>query len=561
MNHLRLGALGAALFLVTTSASAQWNPPTAQWGKVDAADLRVMTYNVQDGICSTQPKVEGNNSWCALARVVAALKPDVLLLQEVGDNSGNGTGSGVDSVAELTTTLGYFLRGGNDAFNGNAPVTAWVRKYAPLYDLPYVFVSAENDGFNRNVILSRHPFVDLNGDTRATMSDVPSVAANSAWAPGGDGGIRGFMFAEIDLPDATYAGNAVVGCAHLKAGGATSDHDQRVEAAQNVGYVVQYWYNGNGGGTPDPSNRISDSPPATQVLPANTPVILGGDWNEDEVSNGATRGPVSWLASAASVGGSTDGTDRDLTDATPDSSVHFFSGSSSSQNSGSKLDYLLWQDSIATLRLSSIFNSGSNTALSQPAELLGFAGGVTSVSSTASDHRPVFADLRLPVVDCNANGVADTTDIANGTSSDANGNQVPDSCECVAVNFCQTSPNSVGSGAVMDSAGSLSLSANNLALIAYDAPPNASALYFYGPNETQAPFGNGFRCIGNPITRLGILQIDALGTAFQPLDFTTGSLTQILPGSTWSFQLWYRNPAGGGAGFNLSNGRRFRFCP
>lgn len=561
MNHLRLGALGAVLILVTASASAQWNPPTAQWGKVDAADLRVMTYNVQDGICSTQPKVEGNNSWCALARVVAALKPDVLLLQEVGDNSGNGTGSGVDSVAELTATLGYFLHGGNDAFNGNAPVTAWVQKYAPLYDLPHVFVSAENDGFNRNVILSRHPFVDLNGDTKATMSDVPSVAANSAWAPGGDGGIRGFMFAEIDLPDATYAGNAVVGCAHLKAGGATSDHDQRVEAAQNVGYVVQYWYNGNGGGTPDPSNRISDSPAATQVLPANTPVILGGDWNEDEVSNGATRGPVSWLASAASVGGATDGTDRDLTDATPDASVHFFSGSSSSQNSGSKLDYLLWQDSIATLRLSSIFHSGSNTALSQPAELSGFAGGVTSVSSAASDHRPVFADLRLAVVDCNGNGVADTTDIANGTSNDANGNQVPDSCECTAVNFCLTSPNSVGSGAVMDSAGSLSLAANNLALIAYDAPPNASALYFYGPNETQAPFGNGFRCIGNPITRLGVLQIDGLGTAFQQLDFTSGSLTQIAPGSTWSFQLWYRNPAGGGAGFNLSNGRRFRFCP
>jgi len=107
----------------------------------------------------------------------------------------------------------------------------------------------------------------------------------------------------------------------------------------------------------------------------------------------------------------------------------------------------------------------------------------------------------------------------------------------------------------------LSLSANNLILIAYDAPPNASALYFYGQNETQVPFGNGFRCIGNPVTRLGILQIDGLGTAFLPLDFTSGSLTQVAPASTWSFQLWYRNPLGGGAGFNLSDGRRFLFCP
>src|SRR5690242_7976662 len=98
MNHTRLGAVGAFLVLLSTAAHAQWNPPGGQWGKVDPADLRVMTWNVQDGICSSQPKLEGNNSWCALARLVAALKPDVLILQETGDNSGNGTGSGSDSV-------------------------------------------------------------------------------------------------------------------------------------------------------------------------------------------------------------------------------------------------------------------------------------------------------------------------------------------------------------------------------------------------------------------------------------------------------------------------------
>jgi endonuclease/exonuclease/phosphatase family metal-dependent hydrolase len=560
MNRLHPGALGAAFTLLATCASAQWNPPSAQWGKVDAADVRVLTYNVQDGICSTQPKVEGNNSWCALARLVAALRPDVLVLQETGDNEGNGTGVGNDSVAQLTTTIGYFLHGGSDAFLGNAPVTSWVQKYAASYDLPYVFVSSENDGFNRNVILSRHPFADLNGDSRATMSDIPSVSSGSAWAPGGDGGIRGFLFAEIDLPDATYVGDLVVGAAHLKSGGGTSDHNQRIAAAQNVAYVVQYWFNGNGGSVPDPLGRIADSPAATQVLGAATPVVLGGDWNEDEAANGAVRGPVSWLASAQNVGGTSDGTDRDGTDSTPDSAVHFFSGSGASHNSGAKLDYLVWQDSIATLRLSAIFNSATNTALSQPPECVGFAGGVAAVTGTASDHRPVFADLRLPVIDCDGNGVADTTDIANG-APDLNGNQIPDACECSAVNFCQTSPNSVGAGAVMDSAGSLSVSTNNLALIAYDAPPNASALYFYGPNETQVPFGNGWRCIGSPVTRLGILVIDALGTAFLPLDLTSGSLAQITPGSTWSFQLWYRNPAGGGAGFNLSDGRRIRFCP
>jgi len=560
MNARRISALGAALLLVSTAATAQWNPPTGQWGKVDAADLRVMTWNIQDAICTSQPKTEGSNSWCAIARVIAALKPDVLLLQETGDNGGNGTGSGQDSVAELLTVVNYLLNGGNDSFNGNAPITSWVRKYAAGYDLPYVFVSSENDGFNRNILLSRYPFADLNGDTRATMSDIPTVAAGSGWAPGGDGGIRGFMFAEIDLPSATYPGDVVVGGAHLKAGSTGSDHTERVEAAQNVGYFVQYGYNGNGGSVPDPLNRIADSPAATSVLPANTPVILGGDWNEDEVANGATRGPVSWLASAQVVGGAVDGTDRNLTDSTADGALNFFTGSNDSHQSGNKLDVLVWQDSIATLRLQSIFIANSNPVAAQPPECVGFAGGVANITTIAADHRPVFADLRLPVVDCNGNGIADTTDIANG-APDLNANQIPDACECFAVNYCQTSPNSVGAGAIMDSAGSLSLSANNLILIAYDAPPNASALYFYGQNETQVPFGNGFRCVGNPVTRLGILQIDGLGTAFLQLDFTSGSLTQVLPGSTWSFQLWYRNPLGGGAGFNLSDGRRFRFCP
>ena len=36
----------------------------------------------------------------------------------------------------------------------------------------------------------------------------------------------------------------------------------------------------------------------------------------------------------------------------------------------------------------------------------------------------------------------------------------------------------------------------------------------------------------------------------------------ITAGSTWNFQLWYRDPAAGGAGSNLSNGLQVVFaCP
>ena len=36
---------------------------------------------------------------------------------------------------------------------------------------------------------------------------------------------------------------------------------------------------------------------------------------------------------------------------------------------------------------------------------------------------------------------------------------------------------------------------------------------------------------------------------------------QITAGSTWNFQFWYRDPAAGGADFNLSDGLEVTFCP
>src|SRR5262249_54005824 len=124
MKNLLLAVVVVALVPpLSAPLHAQWAPPSGQWGKIDPADLRVMTWNVRDGICSTNAKVEGSNNWCALARIVAAMKPDILLLQECGDNSGNGSGTSIDSVADLITTVGYFLHGGNDSFHGGTPVT------------------------------------------------------------------------------------------------------------------------------------------------------------------------------------------------------------------------------------------------------------------------------------------------------------------------------------------------------------------------------------------------------------------------------------------------------
>ncbi|MCY3003564.1 MAG: hypothetical protein NTV21_17350 [Planctomycetota bacterium] len=507
-------------------ASAQWNPPAAQWGKQDARDLRVMSWNVQDALCSTNAKVEGANNWTACARVIAALRPDVVFLSECADNSGNGTGSNVDSVVNLTTTLDDFLHGGTDSFHGNTPVTAWVQKYAPGYDLPFVYVSGASDGFNRNVVLSRFPFADLNGDGSATRQDIPGVTA-AAWAPGGNGGIRGFLFTEIDLPNASYAGNLVLGGAHLKAGSNGSDHTQRVTATQNVSYVVQYWWNG-----------------------------------------------------AQTSGGTVDGTDRDGTDMSYDASVHPFSGNRQTiGTSGTKFDYIAWQDSIATLRLSSVFDSGSNPAGTQPAEFAGYAGSVTSLSSVASDHRPVLADLVLPaaLVDCNANGIADALDIANGSSHDTNGNAVPDECEpCASVIvYCTAGTTSSGCVPSIAALGVPSASApSGFTLVATGVEGQKSGLLFYGTSGAKAsvwaPSNSSVLCVKSPTQRTGSQSSGGTAGACDgalTLDLAAwlsahpAALGQpLVAGEFLWCQGWFRDPLVSGT-TQLTNALQARLCP
>lgn len=375
--------------LLAAAVLAQWNPGTGQWFKSDARDVRVMTWNVKDGICSNCPKTQGTQ-WDALARIVASLRPDVLVLQEAGDNPSGR----VDSVATLTQVLGRFLRGGSDPWRGGS-VTAYVARYASGYDLPHVFVSARTDGYNRNVILSRFPFRDLNGDGRSVLSDIPPLRAH-AYQNGGNGGIRGFAFAEIDLPSMDYTGDLVVGNAHLKAGRRSSDASQREQAARNVAYVVDYWYQGAGlGRGPDPFGKIGDSPAATRILDARTPVVLAGDWNEDEASYSG-RGPAAWLSQAARRGG-TDGTDRDRSDMSLDGAVHVFTRRRGTyKTTSSKLDYVAFQDSIARARRAFMFDTAGTPSRSLPGPLK----GMPSASALASDHRPVVVDLILPGVIC-----------------------------------------------------------------------------------------------------------------------------------------------------------------
>jgi endonuclease/exonuclease/phosphatase family metal-dependent hydrolase len=379
-------------WLLLVGPARAWDPANGDWSKSDPDDVRVMTWNVLDGICRTNTKVEGLNNWTALARAVASMKPDVLILQETGDNSGNGTGSGVDSVSQLQTTIDLFFHGGTDPFLGGT-VTAYVQAYAPAYDLPYVFVSSRTDNYNRNALVTRFPFSDLNGDGASQYSDMPYLLADE-YAPGGTGGIRGFMFAEMALPNDPYRGDFVMGNAHLKAGSNSSDLQDRLVASQNVAYFIDYWYNGGGSGVPDPHSRILDSPAATMILANETPVVIGGDWNEDELTNGR-KGPAEWLTQAQDPDPTgSDGTDRDRSDMTYDDATNPYNGDRATRGS-SKLDYIAWQDSIATVRRAFILNTAGLPSSWYPPEIEGFTIPAL-ISTYASDHRPVIVDLILP---------------------------------------------------------------------------------------------------------------------------------------------------------------------
>jgi endonuclease/exonuclease/phosphatase family metal-dependent hydrolase len=523
-----------ALVLFVPVAEAQWSPSGGAWGKSHEADLRIATWNVKDAICRTANKADAAYNWAAVARTVAALRPDVLVLQECADNAGNGTGSGIDSVSVLTNVVDLFLHGGADPYNGGQ-VGAYVQKWAPSFDMPYLYVPTISDGYNRNIILSVYPFGDLNGDGRSTLNDLPTISS-STWAAGGDGGLRGFQFVEILLPDGDYSGDLVVGNAHLKAGSGSANHSQRVDAASNAAYYIDHLFNGAGQGIPDPFNAIADSPQATSILPENTAVVLGGDWNEDEATNGQ-KGPAEWLTTAVTIGG-TDGTDRDRSDMTYDSATHYFTGSSDTIGS-SKYDYLAFQDSIVSVRRAVVFHSQGTPASGLPPEFSGYPNP-PYLSTVASDHCLVFADLILPLVD---------------------------HCDEI-YEYCIDNPNSTGFPATLHWSGTPSVSGGGFTLLAQSAVPSQFGLFYYGPVQTQVSFGHGFRCVGSGLLgtfRLSpAVQCDAFGDAQKTLDW--GSIPvgsgagEIRPGETWNFQFWYRDPPAGGPGFNLTAALAVRFC-
>lgn len=135
--------------------------------------------------------------------------------------------------------------------------------------------------------------------------------------------------------------------------------------------------------------------------------------------------------------------------------------------------------------------------------------------------------------------------------------------QCRIENFCSANPNSTGSPALIWSNGQCAVPDNSLHLFAGPVPGNFG-LFFFSDSVRNGgagvPFGGGLLCIGGssqifrlPVTKASGNQLD------HPLDLTTSPGTNIVEGSTWYFQAWYRDLNGATSTYNTSDGLEVHF--
>jgi hypothetical protein len=127
--------------------------------------------------------------------------------------------------------------------------------------------------------------------------------------------------------------------------------------------------------------------------------------------------------------------------------------------------------------------------------------------------------------------------------------------------YCTSTPNSTGLPGAIWFQGGLSLAGTDLVLRGSNIPAGQSALFFFGPNEVQLPFGNGFRCVGGSVVRFPIINTGAGDPAYAVDNQNLPNGATWVPGVPVKFQLWFRDPLAGGAFFDYTNGLSLQFCP
>jgi Tol biopolymer transport system component len=191
----------------------------------------------------------------------------------------------------------------------------------------------------------------------------------------------------------------------------------------------------------------------------------------------------------------------------------------------------------------------------------GFSGSVDA-SLDNDGYRMAFASL-AQLVPSDVNGMIDIYVTGCGPQGTSHCGGPSTLCPCAnagsAGRGCENS-SSTG-GALCQAFGTPSISADEVYLVSYGTGANVPVLYFQGEallgGGTGLPFGDGVRCVGTNIQRLGV-KIAAGGYA----EYGTGSDTPIstqgaigILGGTRYYQAWYRDTAAfcTPGSFNVSN--------
>jgi hypothetical protein len=171
-----------------------------------------------------------------------------------------------------------------------------------------------------------------------------------------------------------------------------------------------------------------------------------------------------------------------------------------------------------------------------------------------------------PSLDCNADGVLDSCQIAANPDLDWNGDGVLDSCAGGGFVYCSSNPNAIGQVGSLKPQGSPLIADDAFTLYGHNLPLSQPAMVIMSRSTNYVnPFGGGagVLCLGAPIRRFNM-------AAGFPLQFTspTGEFSlspsigqfpgpnAVLPGEVIHFQLWHRefDPATGVPRSNTTDG-------
>lgn len=133
----------------------------------------------------------------------------------------------------------------------------------------------------------------------------------------------------------------------------------------------------------------------------------------------------------------------------------------------------------------------------------------------------------------------------------------------VGTNYCVSAVNSTGMASTISATGSASVSANDLVLTAVDLP-DQPGIFIAGPTMTQVPFFNGFLCVdANGLQRFVNTAAPTAGVITEAVDLATSAQggLNVVAGSSYFYQRWNRDPAGGGAAANFSDGLELAYVP